>query len=330
MVPWLNFEVGSLLNIALILGVGLGVSVMMIWVERRFLGFWSDRLGPNRVGPFGIFQVIADAIKMLTKEDWIPPFADKVTFVVAPMIIPVVMLLSLGVIPYAPGVGIIDLNIGLLWIFAMAGLASYSTMLGGLASNNKFSLLGALRGAGQMISYEVFMGISILGVVILADSFTLRDIVEAQADGWFVIPQFFGFLVFTVAGIAESHRWPFDLPEGESEIISGYNTEYSGMKFGLFMIGEYIGMVVMSALIPVLFFGGWHAPFGLEIGSPMISGIFWMSAKTGFFLLFFVLVRAALVRPRYDQFMNYGWLVMLPLSLINLLVTGAVVLYQAG
>jgi NADH-quinone oxidoreductase subunit H len=325
-----SFEIGSLLNIAFILVVGLGVSVMMIWVERRFLGFWSDRLGPNRVGPFGIFQVIADAIKMLAKEDWIPPFSDKFTFVVAPMVLPIVMLLSLGVIPFAPGVAIIDLNIALLWIFAMAGLASYSTMLGGLASNNKFSLLGALRGAGQMISYEVFMGISLLGIIILADSFSLRDIVEAQSEGWFVIPQFFGFIVFMVAAIAESHRWPFDLPEGESEIISGYNTEYSGMKFGLFMIGEYIGMFVMSCLIPILFFGGWLAPFGLEFGNEIISGLFWMFAKTGFFLLFFVLVRAALVRPRYDQLMNYGWLVMLPMALLNLLVTGAVVLYQAG
>ena len=325
-----SFEVGSLLNVAMVLVVGLVVSIWMIWIERRFLGFFSDRLGPNRVGPFGIFQVIADAVKMLTKEDWIPPFSDKITFVVAPMILPIVMLLSLGVIPFAPGIGVMDLNIGLLWVFAMAGLASYSTMLGGLASNNKFSLLGALRGAGQMISYEVFMGISILGVVILSDSFNLREIVEAQEGGWFVFPQFFGFIVFMVAGIAESHRWPFDLPEGESEIISGYNTEYSGMKFGLFMIGEYIGMVVMSAFIPVLFFGGWHAPFGLEFGNEIISGLFWMGLKTGFFLIFFVLVRAALVRPRYDQLMSYGWLVMLPLALVNLLVTGAFVLYQAG
>lgn len=325
-----SFEVGSLLNVAMVLVVGLVVSIWMIWIERRFLGFFSDRLGPNRVGPFGIFQVIADAVKMLTKEDWIPPFSDKITFVVAPMILPIVMLLSLGVIPFAPGIGVMDLNIGLLWVFAMAGLASYSTMLGGLASNNKFSLLGALRGARQMISYEVIMGISILGVVILSDSFNLREIVEAQEGGWFVFPQFFGFIVFMVAGIAESHRWPFDLPEGESEIISGYNTEYSGMKFGLFMIGEYIGMVVMSAFIPVLFFGGWHAPFGLEFGNEIISGLFWMGLKTGFFLIFFVLVRAALVRPRYDQLMSYGWLVMLPLALVNLLVTGAFVLYQAG
>ena len=324
------FEVGSLLNIILILGTVLTLAALLIWVERRLLGFFNDRLGPNRVGPFGILQSVADVIKLITKEDWIPPFADKLTFVVAPIIIPIVMLLSFAMIPFAPGIGIIDLNIGLLFVFAMAGLASYSAMLGGIASNNKFSLLGGLRAAGQMISYEVFMGISILGVVILADSFVLRDIVEAQREGWFVIPQILGFIVFMVAALAESHRWPFDLPEGESEIISGFNTEYSGMKFGMFFVGEYIGMFLMACLIPVLFFGGWHAPFGWQIGNEIFSGLFWMSAKTFAFVVFFILVRAALARPRYDQLMNYGWLVMLPLSLINLLITGAVVLVQGS
>ena len=326
-----EFVVGSPINIALILGSVLGLAAMLIWVERRLLGFFSERLGPNRVGPFGVLQSVADMVKMLWKEDWVPPFSDKLTFVVAPIIIPVVMLLSFAVIPIAPGVGIIDLNIGLLWIFAMAGLASYSAMLGGLASNNKFSLLGSLRAAGQMISYEVFMGVAILGVVILADSFNLREIVEVQREHrWFIIPQFLGFVVFFIAGIAESHRWPFDLPEGESEIISGFNTEYSGMKFGLFFVGEYIGMLVMSALIPVLFFGGYDAPFGLEFGNEIISGVFWMCAKTFFFVFIFVLIRAALARPRYDQLMRYGWLVMLPLSLLNLLVTGAIVLMQGS
>jgi len=325
-----EIKVGSLLVIALILGTVLAFAALLIWMERRLLGFFNDRLGPNRVGPFGILQSVADVIKLITKEDWIPPFADKVTFVVAPIIIPVVMLLSFAMIPFAPNIGIIDLNIGILFVMAMAGMASYSAMLGGIASNNKFSLLGGLRAAGQMISYEVFMGISLLGVVILSDSFMLRDIVEAQADGWYVIPQFLGFIVFMVAALAESHRWPFDLPEGESEIISGFNTEYSGMKFGLFFVGEYIGMFLMACLIPVLFFGGWHAPFGLEIGGEVFSGIFWMSVKSLAFVVFFVLVRAALARPRYDQLMNYGWLVMLPLSLLNLLVTGAIVLLQGS
>ncbi len=326
-----EFVVGSPLNIVLILGAVLVAAALLIWVERRVLGFLNERLGPNRVGPWGIAQSLADVGKLITKEDWVPPFADKLPFIVAPIIVPVVMLLSFAVIPIAPGVGIMDLNIGLLWVLAMAGLGSYSAMLGGLASNNKFSLLGGLRAAGQMISYEVFMGISILGIVILSDSFNLREIVEAQhKHGWFVFPQFIGFIVFVIAGLAETKRWPFDLAEGESEIISGFNTEYSGMKFGLFFVGEYIGMLLLSALIPVLFFGGWYAPFGLELPNAIISGIFWMCAKTGCWIFFFILVRAALVRPRYDQLMNYGWLVMLPLSLLNLLVTGAVVLAQGN
>jgi NADH-quinone oxidoreductase subunit H len=326
-----EFVVGSPLNIALILGAVLFVTTMLIWIERRLLGFFNERLGPNRVGPWGSFQSFADVIKLITKEDWVPPFSDKGPFVIAPIIVCVAMLLSFAVIPFAPGVGIMDLNIGLLWIMAMAGLAAYSAMLGGLASNNKFALLGGLRAAGQMISYEVFMGISMLGIVILGDSFNLREIVEAQEDGWFIFPQFIGFIVFMIAGLAETKRWPFDLAEGESEIISGFNTEYSGMKFGLFFVGEYIGMLLMSVLIPVLFFGGWYAPFGWELPfGPIISGIFWLSVKIAAFVVFFVLVRAALVRPRYDQLMNYGWLVMLPLSLVNLLVTGAIVLYQGG
>lgn len=325
-----EFTVGSLLNIAFVLGLVLLSAAMLIWVERRVLGLLNERLGPNRVGPGGMFQSFADVGKLITKEDWIPPFADKFTFVLAPMIIPIVMLLSFAVIPLAPGVGIIDLNIGLLWLMAMAGLGAYSAMLGGLASNNKFALLGGLRAAGQMISYEVFMGISMLGVVILGNSFNMREIVEAQADGWFVFPQFIGFIVFVIAGLAETKRWPFDLAEGESEIISGFNTEYSGMKFGLFFVGEYIGMFLMAMLIPVMFFGGWLAPFGWEIGPPLVSGLIWMSIKTSFWIFFFILVRAALVRPRYDQLMNYGWLVMLPLSLLNLLITGAVVLYQGS
>jgi NADH-quinone oxidoreductase subunit H len=325
-----ELTVGSLLNIVAMLAAVAVIAALLIWIERRVLGFLNERLGPNRVGPFGILQSVADVVKLITKEDWVPPFSDKLTFVVAPLIVPIAMLLSFGVLPIAPGVGVMDLNIGLLWVFAMAGLGAYSAMLGGLASNNKFALLGGLRAAGQMISYEVFMGVSILGVVILGDSFNLREIVEAQKGGWFVFPQFFGFVVFVIAGLAETKRWPFDLAEGESEIISGFNTEYSGMKFGLFFVGEYIGMLLLSALIPVLFFGGWYAPFGLELPNPVVSGLFWMFIKTSFWIFFFILVRAALVRPRYDQLMNYGWLVMLPLSLLNLLITGAVVLAQGN
>ena len=326
----LTFEVGSILNISLILLAVLITSALLIWVERRLLGLLSDRLGPNRVGFLGLGQVVADVLKLFTKEDWIPPFADKLSFVLAPCIIVISLLLSFAILPIAPGIGIIDLNIGLLWMLAMASLGAYSVMLAGLASDNKYALLGGLRAAAQMISYEVFMGISILGVVILSDSFNMREIVLAQDDGWFIFPQFIGFVVFLIAGIAESHRLPFDLPEAEQEIVAGFHTEYSSMKFAMFFLGEYIGVLLISGLISVLFFGGWHAPFGLNFPNEVFSGVFWFSFKTLLFICFFVLLRASIPRPRYDQLMSYGWLVMLPLSLINLLVTGAIVLLQEG
>ena len=325
-----EFEVGSPLNIVLILGGVIVISAMLIWVERRLLGVWQERWGPNRVGPFGMGQVVADMLKIFTKDDWTPPFADKLTFVVAPTVIMTVILLGFATIPIAPGVGVIDLNVGLLWVLAMSGLAAYSVMLGGLASNNKYALLGSLRGAAQMVSYEVFMGISLLGVVMLSGSFNLREIVLAQEDLWFFLPQFVGFVIFVIAGMAESHRQPFDLPESEHEIVAGFHTEYSGMKFGMFFVGEYIGVLLISALITVLFFGGWHAPFGLDFINEIISGVFWFTLKTSIFVCYFVLVRAAIPRPRYDQLMSYGWLVLLPLSLVNLLITGAVVLYQGS
>ena len=210
----MQWEVGSALNIASILVVVIVFAAMLIWVERRLLGFWQDRLGPNRVGPFGLLQVVADMIKIFTKEDWIPPFADRFGFVLAPTIIMIVILLSFSVVPFAPGVGIVDSNIGVLFVLAMASLGAYSVMLGGLSSDNKYALLGSLRAAAQMVSYEVFMGISLLGVVALTGSFDLREIVLAQEGGWFVVPQFIGFVIFLIAGVAESHRLPFDIPRG--------------------------------------------------------------------------------------------------------------------
>ena len=312
-------EVGSALTIGLILGTVIVVAAMLIWVERRLLSFWQERLGPNRVGPFGLLQVVADMIKIFTKEDWVPPFADRVSFVIAPAIIMTVILLSFAVIPFAPSIGVIDSNIGVLFILAMASLGAYSVMLGGLSSDNKYALLGSLRAAAQMVSYEVFMGISLLGVVALSGSFNLRTIVEAQEGMWFVIPQFVGFVIFLIAGVAESHRLPFDIPEAEQEICAGYHTEYSGMKFGMFFVGEYLGLVLVSSLITVLFFGGWMGP-------GFLPPIVWFALKSGVFIAFFILLRAAIPRPRYDQLMSYGWLFLLPLSLINLLVTGAVIL----
>jgi len=311
----------QLLTIAGVLFVALNTAALMIWVERRGLALWQERYGPNRVGPFGILQPAADAIKMFFKEDWIPPFADKAVFILAPAIVLVTVLMSFAVVPVAPGVGIADdLDVGLLFFLAMSSMAAYSVVLGGWSSNNKYSLLGGLRSAAQMLTYEVFMGLSLMGVVVLTGSFSLRDIVEAQKGGWFVVPQFLGFVIFLIAGLAETHRLPFDLPEAESELIAGYHTEYSGMKFGLFFVGEYLGITLISALIATLFFGGWQGPW--------LPPVVWLLAKTAGFLLFFVLMRAALPRPRYDQLMSYGWKILLPLALANLVVTGGIVLWR--
>lgn len=312
----------TLIRIIIILGVlivALTIAAMLIWVERRALALWQDRYGPNRVGPFGLTQVLADTIKILFKEDWIPQFSDKYVFVIAPAIIMITVLMSFAVIPFAPDIVIIDFNIGLLFFLAMSSLGVYSVVLAGWASNNKFSLLGALRAAAQMLTYEVFMGISLMGVVMIAGSFSLVDIVESQRNIWNFIPQFLGFVIFMIAGVAETHRLPFDLPEAESELISGFHSEYSGMKFGMFFVGEYLGVTLISAMITALFFGGW-------LGPSFLPPVVWFLLKTFVFILFFVLLRAGLPRPRYDQLMSYGWKFLLPLSLLNLLVTGAIIL----
>ena len=298
----------------------LTIGGMLIWLERRMLGLWQDRYGPNRVGPLGIFVVVADMIKVFTKEDWIPPFADRAVFIIAPAVIVVVVLMSFTIIPFAPGIEVVDLNIGLLFFLAMSSLGVYSVALAGWASSSKYSLLGGLRASAQMLSYEVFMGLSLMGVVMQAGSFNLREIVEAQRHLWFVLPQFTGFVVFFIAGIAETHRLPFDLPEAESELVAGYHSEYSGMKFGLFFVGEYLGIALISALTVTLFFGGWLGP--------VLPPLAWFLIKTFAFICFFVLLRASLPRPRYDQLMSFGWKVMLPLSLVNLIATGAVILFR--
>lgn len=296
----------------------LTVAAGLIWVERRLLAVWQDRLGPNRAGPFGLLQVVADIIKIFTKEDWIPPFADKAVFILAPAVIMVTVLMSFAVVPFAPGFVVADLNVGLLFFLAMSSLGVYSVVLAGWSSNSKYSLMGGLRAAAQMLSYEVFMGLSLMGVVIMSGSFRLSDIVEAQKDLWFCIPQFFGLVVFLIAGLAETHRLPFDIPEADSELVAGYHTEYSGIKFGMFLVGEYLGITLISTMIVTLFFGGWHGPF--------LPPIFWFALKVFFFIAFFILMRASMPRPRYDQLMGYAWKVLLPISLLNLLITGAVFL----
>lgn len=227
---------------------------LLSFVERRLLGWWQDRYGPNRVGPFGMFQIAADMIKMFFKEDWTPPFADKVIFTLAPVVAMSALLIAFAIIPITPTWGVADLNIGLLFFFAMAGLSVYAVLFAGWSSNNKFALLGSLRASAQTVSYEVFMGLSLMGIVIQAGSFNMRDIVEYQAQNlWFIIPQFFGFCTFFIAGVAVTHRHPFDQPEAEQELADGYHIEYAGMKWGMFFVGEYIGIILISALLVTLF-----------------------------------------------------------------------------
>jgi NADH-quinone oxidoreductase subunit H len=311
-------DLGFILILPVLLGAFAGAAIL-IWWERRLLGFWQDRLGPNRLGWFGSLQIIADIVKLFAKDDWVPPFADRVVFTLAPCAIVAGMLMGFAVVPYGPGLHIIDLNIGLLFFLAMTSLAVYGVLLGGFASNNKYSLLGGLRSAAQMVTYEVFMGLSIMGVVMLTGSFNLSEIVRAQENIWFCVPQILGLVVFVLAGIAESHRQPFDLPEAEHELTAGYHTEYSAMKFGLIMVGEYLSVILTSAIMVTLFFGGW-------LGWSFLPPIVWFALKTGVVICFFILVRGAIPRPRYDQLMSLGWKILLPITLLNLLVTGAIAL----
>ena len=308
----------KLFEITIIIALLIPMAAMLVWVERRMIGIWQDRYGPNRVGPFGVLQSFADLLKILGKEDWIPLFSDRLVFTLAPIIGAICVLMSFAVVPFSPDIGVSDLNIGLLFFLAMASLAVYSVVLAGWASNSKYALLGGMRAAAQTVSYEVFMGLSVMGVVLLTGTFNLREIVLAQADGWLIQSQFVGFFIFLVAGIAESHRLPFDLPEAETELTAGFHTEYSGLKFALFFLGEYLGVTLISAMSVVLFFGGWLMPEPLSAWLPPLV---WFVLKVMCFVMFFVLLRTSLPRPRFDQLLKFGWMVMLPLALLNLMIT---------
>jgi NADH-quinone oxidoreductase subunit H len=314
----MNTTVYYIIVIFVVLMVPLNLAAVLIWLERRLLALWQDRYGPNRVGPFGLLQSVADMVKIFFKEDWIPPFADKPVFVLAPAIIVVTVLLTFAVIPFAPSFVVANLNIGVLFFLGLSSLGVYSVVLAGWSSSSKYSLLGGLRASAQMLSYEVFMGLAMMGTVLMAGSFNLSDIVEAQRHVWFVIPQFLGFILFFIAGVAETRRLPFDLPEAESELVAGFHSEYSGMKFGMFFVGEYMGVILISCMITLLYLGGWLGPW-------LPAGV-WFSVKVFLLICFFILMRAALPRPRFDQLMSWGWKIMLPLALVNLLVTGALVL----
>lgn len=311
----------SLLTIIILVVAVMSIAAGLTWIERRLLAVFQNRYGPNRVGPFGLLQVVADMLKILFKEDWVPPFADRPVFVIVPTIIIIATFMSFAVITFAPGMVVADMNIGLLFFLAMSSMSVYSVALAGWSSNNKYALLGSLRAVGQMLSYEVFMGLSLMGVVMQANSFSLREIVLAQQQVWFCIPQFVGLVVFFIAGLAETRRIPFDLPEAENELVAGFHSEYSGMKFAMFFLGEYVGITLISALLVTLFFGGW-------LGFPFLPPLLWFLIKIAIIIALFILIRAALPRPRYDQLMEFGWKLMLPLVLLNLVVTGAILLVR--
>ncbi len=298
--------------------IPLTIGAMMIWIERRLLAVWQDRYGPNRCGPFGLMQVVADALKMFFKEDWIPPFADRKVFVIAPAIIIATILFGFALVPWSESFVVLDSSVGVLLFLAFSSLGVYSIALAGWSSHNKYALVGAVRSVAQMIAYEVFMGLSLMGVVIKTESFRFIDIVAEQEHLWNIFPQFVGFVVFYIAALAETHRLPFDLPEAESELVAGFHSEYSGLKFGMFFVGEYMGVTLMSAMMTMFFFGGWHGPF--------LPPFAWFLIKTLLLTFTFILLRASLPRPRIDQLVSFSWRVLLPLSLANLLGTALVAL----
>jgi NADH-quinone oxidoreductase subunit H len=312
--------VGHILAILVPLLIGVA---MLTWAERRVLAAMQLRKGPNVVGPFGMLQPFADAIKMLMKETIIPAGASRALFVMAPMIIFILAMVAWAVVPVNEGWAVADINVGILYLFAISSLGVYGIIIAGWASNSKYAFLGALRSAAQMVSYEVSMGFVIVTVLLCVGSLNLTEIVRAQQNLWFVIPLFPMFVIFFISALAETNRAPFDLPEGESELVAGFFVEYSSMSFALFFLGEYANMILMSALVTILFLGGWYPPLDI---APLnwIPAPIWFVLKVSFCLFVFVWVRATFPRYRYDQLMRLGWKVFLPFSLLWLVLTAAV------
>jgi NADH-quinone oxidoreductase subunit H len=320
-------------NIPLIVGsvkaVVIAVAIMsvvpiLVWLERRLMGRFQVRLGPNRVGPFGLGQPLADTVKLLFKESIVQSSADKFLFHLAPAIVVFTAIVGFAVIPFGAPFEVFgqtiemwgaNVNSGILFVFAISGMGIYGMVLAGLASNNKYSLMGGLRSSAQMISYELTLGLSALSIIVLTGSLNLVDMVKAQETIPFILVQPLAFLLFYIAGVAETNRAPFDLPEAEQELVAGFHTEYTGMKFAMFFMGEYINMVTMSALVTLLFLGGWNA-YGLPVW-PIVA----FALKVGFLLCVFIWLRSTFPRIRYDRLMTFGWKVLLPLCLLNLLIT---------
>ena len=311
----------------LLLLIPILVSItLIVWFERRIWGFVQKRRGPNVVGPFGIFQTLADALKYIFKEIIIPASADKIVFVLAPIVTMTLDLVVWAVIPFSEKMIISDINVGILYVFAISSLGVYGIILGGWASNSKYPFLGSLRSAAQMISYEVSIGIIIINVLLCVGSLNLKDIVLAQEKLWFVIPLFPMFVIYFISALAETNRTPFDLPEAESELVAGYQTEYSGMMYAMFWLGEYANILLMCALGSILFLGGWLSPVDIYPFN-IIPGPFWMIFKILLLFFIFAIIKAVVPRYRYDQLMRLGWKVFLPFSLIYVVLTASFLIY---
>ena len=319
------FLIESAVKVHIILFFVLLVVPFIVWMERKVIGHMQDRIGPERVGPFGLLQSIADGIKLFMKEDMVPAQADKAVFILAPAITVVTALVAATVIPWGDTVTLFgrtialhvaDVNVALLFVLATTSMGVYGIVLGGWASNSKYPLLGGLRSSAQMISYELAQGIALVSVVLMAGTLSLAEIGRQQANLWYVVPQFFAFLIYVISGIAETNRAPFDLPEAETELVAGFHTEYSSMKWAFYFLGEYANMMVVSGVAITVFLGAWHGPF--------LPGPVWFLIKLSLFLFFFVWLRATFPRLRYDQLMAFGWKVLLPASLLNLIVTATV------
>ena len=316
---WFVDWIMAALGIALLLAVLVGTVMMLVWAERRTAGFIQSRLGPNRVGPFGLLQMVADVIKLLTKEDIVPARGDVVVYTVAPILAVAASLMAYSVIPFGRGMQYADLNIGILYVVSLSSLGVLAILMAGWSSNNKYALLGAMRGAAQMISYEIPIVLSILGVVMITGSLSMTSIVNAQSGWqWNIIYQPLGFLVYMIAALAEVNRQPFDLVEADSEIVAGYHIEYSGMRFALFFLAEYLNAFAVSCIAVTLFFGGWQGP--------ILPPYIWFVAKVA--VVFFILmwVRLTLPRMRVDQVLRFAWTWLIPLSLFNLFATGTVMI----
>ncbi len=326
-VDWVLGFIFLVVKLSIVLILLLTCAAYLVWVERKLLGRMQARYGPNRAGHYGLLQPMADVIKLIAKEDTVPKAASKVIFLLAPGMVGLVTLLIFSVVPFGRNITlwgrpiplvIADMNVGVLFILALSSISVYGIALGGWASNSKYSLLGGIRGAAQLISYEVPLGLSLVPVVMLARSFSLVDITNAQSGYPFILVQPVSFIIFLIAALAEIKRIPFDLPEAENELGAGYHTEYSGMRFGLFFLGEYITMVILGSLVAIFFLGGWHGPF--------LPPILWFLLKVGVIVFALIWFRATFPRIRYDQLMDTGWKVLIPVSLLNILVTGAVIL----